>query len=149
MKLNGAVPLVALCALAGPLLAGGPKGTAEGAKALLDKAVKAVETDGEAKALAKFNDPKGPFVDRDLYVFCFGPDRKVTAHVDAKMLGTDTSTIKDPEGKAIGKDMVALGEKGEGTVEYKWKNPASGNVETKVSFLKRAGAQVCGVGAYK
>jgi signal transduction histidine kinase len=88
-------------------------------------------------------------VDRDLYVFCFGPDKKVTAHIDPKMVGVDTSTLKDPDGKPIGKDMVALGEKGEGTVEYKWKNPASGKIEPKLSFVKRAGTQVCGVGAYK
>jgi signal transduction histidine kinase len=148
MKLHGTVALLALCVCAAPLLAG-DKGTVDEAKALLDKAVKAVETDGEAKALAKFNDPNGPFVDRDLYVFCFGPDKKVSAHIDPKMVGTDTSTLKDPDGKPIGKDMLALVEKGGGSVEYKWKNPASGNVEPKVSFLKKAGNQVCGVGAYK
>ena len=30
-----------------------------------------------------------------------------------------------------------------------WKNPVSGKVEDKVSYLKKAGDQTCGVGAYK
>ena len=61
----------------------------------------------------------------------------------------DETTIKDVDGKAVGAEILAIGEKGGGTVEYKWKNPVSGNVETKVSFVKKAGSQVCGVGAYK
>ena len=51
----------AICAvvcLAAGWAAGGEKGTAEEAKALLDKAVKAIETQGEVKALVSFNDPK-------------------------------------------------------------------------------------------
>ena len=138
-----------VCLLAAGWAAGGEKGTQEEAKALLDKAVKAIETSGEAKALAAFNDPKGGFQDRDLYVFCSGPDKKVTAHIDTAMLGKDETTIKDVDGRAVGAEILAIGEKGGGTIEYKWKNPVSGNVETKVSFVKKAGSQVCGVGAYK
>ena len=138
-----------LCLLAAGWAAAGEKGTPEEAKALLDKAVKAIETGGEVKALAAFNDPKGGFQDRDLYVFCSGPDKKVTAHIDKAMLGMDETTIKDADGKAVGAEILAVAAKGGGTVEYKWKNPVSGKVETKVSFVKKAGNQVCGVGAYK
>jgi signal transduction histidine kinase len=146
------LPLLS-CLVVGLLAAGwasaGEKGTPEEAKALLDKAVKLVQTEGDAKALAAFNDPKGGFVDRDLYVFCFGPDNKVTAHIDKTMVGKDQATINDAEGKPIGKEMGDIAKAGSGTVEYKWKNPVSQKVETKVSFLKKAGDQVCGVGAYE
>ncbi len=146
------LPLLS-CLVVGLLAAGwaaaGEKGTPEEAKALLDKAVKLVQTAGDAKALAAFNDPKGGFVDRDLYVFCFGLDNKVTANIDKAMLGMDEATIKDAEGKPIGKEMADIGKTGHGTLEYKWKNPVSQKVESKVSFLKKAGDQVCGVGAYK
>jgi len=141
--------MCAVVCLAAGWAAGDEKGTAEEAKALLDKAVKAIETQGEVKALAAFNDPKGGFQDRDLYVFCSGPDKKVTAHIDKAMLGMDETNIKDPDGKPIGAEILAAGAKGGGTVEYKWKNPVSGKVENKVSFVKKAGNQVCGVGAYK
>jgi cytochrome c len=145
-------PLVSLI-LAGSLglasLAAAEKATPAEAQALLDKAVKLVQTDGDAKALAAFNNPKGGFVDRELYVFCYGPGGKITAHRDPKMVGSDVATIKDADGKEIGKQMVELGAKGQGSLEYKWANPVTSKVETKVSYLKKAGDQVCGVGAYK
>ena len=137
----------ALFAFALPAMAG-ERGTPQEAQALLDKAVKAVQED-EAKALAAFNDPKGGYQDRDLYVFCSGPDGKTTAHRDPKMLGGDTAAIKTPDGRMVGKEIAALGQKGGGTIEYRWPNPLTNNVETKVSFIKKAASQVCGVGAYK
>jgi signal transduction histidine kinase len=126
----------------------GEKGTPDEAKALLDKAVAAMKAD-EGKALAAFNDPKGGYQDRDLYVFCFTSDGKITAHPDKSMLGVSAATLKDPDGKAIGTEMMALAQKGGGSLEYKWKSPTTQQVGTKVSFVKPAGKQTCGVGAYK
>lgn len=141
---------MAVVALLASVAAGaGDKGSPEEAKAMLDKAVAAMKAD-EAKALASFNDPKGGFVDRDLYVFCFDKDGKITASGgNPAMVGTDTKTLKDPDGKAIGAEMVALAAKGGGTIEYKWMSPATKQVASKVSFVKPAGSQTCGVGAYK
>ena len=144
------LPLCLLvCLAAAPVATAGEKGTPDEAKALLDKAVKLVQTQGDTKALAAFNDPKGSYVDRDLYVFCFGPDNKVSAHIDKTMLGKEVTTIKDAEGKPTGSQMAEIAKAGAGSLEYKWKNPVSQQVGTKVSYLKRAGTQVCGVGAYK
>ena len=140
--------LVAALAIALPAVAG-EKGTPAEAQALLDKAVKAVEKDGTTKALAAFNDPKGGYQDRDLYVFCDGPDGKITAHRDASMIGKELATLKDADGKEIGKQMLEISKKGSGSLEYRWPNPVSNKVETKVSYLKKAGDQTCGVGAYK
>src|SRR5215470_2965613 len=92
----------AALALALPALAG-DRATPQEAQALLDKAVKAVQTD-EAKALAAFNDPKGGYQDRDLYVFCSGPDGKTTAHRDPKMVGVAIADIKAPDGREVGKE---------------------------------------------
>jgi cytochrome c len=148
MKRIAAVSLILGAWAVGALATAGEKGTPAEAQALLDKAVKLVQTEGNTKALAAFNDPKGQFVDRDLYVFCYGPDGKITAHHDPARIGNEVASIKDADGKDIGKEMMAAGTKG-GTVEYKWMNPVSKKVETKVSYLKKAGDQVCGVGAYK
>jgi signal transduction histidine kinase len=136
-----------LLAIALPALAG-DRATPQEAQALLDKAVKAVQAD-EAKALAAFNDPKGGYQDRDLYVFCSGPDGKTTAHRDPKMVGVAIADIKAPGGREVGKEIAALGQKGGGTLEYPWTNPVTSKVETKISYVKKAGNQLCGVGAYK
>ena len=55
-------------------------GTAEEAKAMLERAVAAVKED-KAKALDMFNKGEGGFKDRDLYVFCANAsDGIITAH---------------------------------------------------------------------
>src|SRR4051794_40225162 len=51
------------------LVAAADFGTAEEAKAMLEKAVAAVKED-KAKALDMFNSGEGGFKDRDLYVWC-------------------------------------------------------------------------------
>jgi len=55
------------------------RGTAAEAKSLLSKAVAYYKANGQAKALAAFNDPKGNFVSKDLY-FRLGYERKIIAH---------------------------------------------------------------------
>ena len=143
---------IATWLVTGLLFAGatpGERGTPEEAQALLDRAVALVESEGEEKALAAFNDRKGAFVDRDLYVFCMGPEYKITAHVDVGMRGLDVATLKDPDGKQFGREMIEIALRGGGSTEYRWVNPVSKEVEPKISFLKPAGRQFCGVGAYK
>ena len=144
---------IATWLVAGLLAAGavpaGDRGTPEEAQALLERAVALVEREGEEKALAVFNDRKGAFVDRDLYVFCMGPEYKITAHVDVGMRGIDVATLKDPDGKEFGREMIEIAQRGGGSIEYRWVNPVSKDVEPKISFLRPAGRQFCGVGAYK
>jgi cytochrome c len=125
------------------------KGTPEEAKAMLDRAMAALRAD-EAKALAAFNDPKGGYVDRDLYVFCFDKGGTMTASgANPSRVGTDAATLKGPDGRAVGAEMVALAAKGGGQLEYRWLSPTTKQAATKVSFLKIAGNQACAVGAYK
>ena len=58
-------------------------GTAEEAKAMLERAIAAVKED-KAKALDMFNKGEGGFKDRDLYVWCANAsDGIFTAHPDA------------------------------------------------------------------
>jgi hypothetical protein len=113
------------------------KGTPDEAKAILERAIAALKAD-EAKALAAFNDPKGGFVDRDLYVFCFDKDGTMTASgANPSRVGTDARTLKGPDGRAVGAEMVALAARGGESMQY------------KITFLKSVGGQTCGVGAYK
>lgn len=143
-----ALPFAVVALLVSVVAGAADKGTPDEAKALLDRAVAAVKAD-EARALAAFSDPKGGYVDRDLYVFCFDKAGRITAHgANQAMVGTDATVLKDPDGKPIGTEMVALAGKG-GSLEYKWMSPTTKQIGSKVTFLKAAGAQTCGVGAYK
>lgn len=120
------------------------------AEAMLAKAVAHYENAGRARALADFTARKAPFADRDLYVFCIGADRKVASHGgDPKQVGVVFDTLKDVDGKAFGTALWDTGIKpAGGRVEYKWQNPVTGRVEPKVTFVRKAGNDVCGVGAY-
>ena len=85
------------------LAAAQQSGTAEEARAMLDRAVAAVKAD-KATALGEFNDKNNKqFHDRDLYVFCFNmSDGKLTADADQAVMGIDIRTLKfkgDPFGQ--------------------------------------------------
>src|SRR5436309_15894609 len=85
----------------------GSLGTAQEARAMLDKAVAAVKTD-QAVALAMFNKGESGFKDRDLYPFCFRiADGKGVATPVSVPAGTDLRTLKDPTGKAFGQETYA------------------------------------------
>jgi signal transduction histidine kinase len=144
-----AVAFLALAVLAAAPSLAAERGTPQEAQALLEKAIALYKQAGAQAAMARISDPKGGFVDRDLYVFVFGPDRKVVAHgADPKQIGNDVTTLKDVDGKAFGLAMLAAPEAG-AWVDYKWQNPVSKVVEPKSSFVKRVAGYVFGVGAYK
>jgi hypothetical protein len=80
-------------------------GTAEEAKAMLERAVAAVKED-KAKALDMFNKGEGGFKDRDLYVWCANAsDGIVTAHPALK--GKQLRDIKGKHGAPFGETIMA------------------------------------------
>lgn len=128
----------------------GDRGTPAEAKAMLEKAISHYKALGRKQALADFNAKKAPFSDRDLYVFCIGPDRSMVANGGyPSFVGQSVDVLKDANGKALGKSLIdaaALG--GGGSVKYPHINPVSRKPEPKVSFVQKVGEDVCGVGAY-
>jgi hypothetical protein len=129
-------------------------GTAEDARAMLDKAVAAVKAD-QAVALAMFLKGEGGFLDRDLYPFCFRiADGKTLASPKAVPAGTDVRTLKDASGNAYGLAIFAAGQKPEGEItelqSYMFPKPGTtAPTFPKVSFVTRVGELGCGVGYYK
>lgn len=47
---------------------------------MLDKAIAFYKSNGPKKAFAAFNNPKGQFVDKDLYIFAVDLNGKILAH---------------------------------------------------------------------
>jgi cytochrome c len=128
------------------------RGTAAEAKALLDKAVAFYKANGEAKAFAAFNDPKGQFVSKDLYIFALDMTGKVIAHgVNPGLIGKDLSKTPDADGKFFMNEMVKVAKtKGHGSVDYKWENKVTKKVEPKSSYVQKvADNVVLGCGYYK
>jgi hypothetical protein len=126
------------------------RGTPDEAKAMLAKAAAHYKSAGRAQALKDFNAGKGPFRDRDLYVFCIASDSMTVANGGfPQYVGTSVNTLKDAEGKPLGKRLIESAEKGNGSVEYLWMNPMTKKMEWKISYTAKLGTDVCGVGAYE
>jgi hypothetical protein len=123
-------------------------GTADEAKAILERAVAAVKKD-KAKALDMFNKGEGGFRERDLYVFCANAsDGILTAHPYLK--GEHLQGIKGKKGYPLGQEIMQNAT--EGTIKeltYWWPRPGSDKPLEKITFYTRVGDQDCGVGYYK
>jgi hypothetical protein len=127
-----------------------PRATPEHARALRNKAVKALEKDpvGTLKAI---NDMQGGFLQDDLYVFVVDLDthRYVAHGTTPRLVNTDFSKIKDPDGKPVGEPILAvMAEQDQGEYKYRWKNPVTGKVENKHAYLRKAGHFMVAVGYY-
>ena len=122
-------------------------GTREEAQAMLERAVAMLKAD-KMRALDLFTSGDGGFIDRDLYVFCGGPDGMLTAH--PFRMGISMMEFKDKSGKAAGEEFYALAKEGEfAEVSYKFNRPGGSEHIDKVSFVTKVDDQICGVGFYK
>jgi hypothetical protein len=139
--------------IGGAALSADQFGSAEEARAMLDRAVTALKTNKVA-ALKEFNDEKNKnFRDRDLYIFCFSlPDGKFTAYQSELMLGTDVRDLmldKDPIGQRA-YDAVAKAAEGDIiSIDFSFPKPGSKQPATKQSLQTRIGNQACGVSFFK
>lgn len=122
------------------------------AQALSAKALDHLGKAGAASAFKDFSDPKGAYVDRDLYVFCLDAEGVVTAHGgNPALVGKSLKAVKDSDGKEFVAEMLKVGAgAGTGWVDYKWANPTTKKIEAKSSYVSKvASGGVCGVGVYK
>ncbi|WP_295007774.1 cache domain-containing protein [uncultured Dechloromonas sp.] len=129
-----------------------PRSTADDARKLLDAASAQIRRQGMGKALAAFNDRNGAFVRDDLYVFAVNlASGKFEAHgMNPKWTGTDASDLHDVEGRPLVKEMLEIARgKGEGSVDYVWRNPVTNAVENKRTFVRRENGSLIGVGFYR
>ena len=124
-------------------------GTAQEAKAMLERAVAAVKED-KAKALDMFNKGEGGFKDRDLYVACANAsDGIITAHPYGDK-GKQLRDLEDMHGARFGETIMQNAT--EGTIKkttYWWPRPGSDEPLEKNTFYTKVGDQICGVGYYK
>jgi cytochrome c len=127
--------------------------TPDEAKALLQKAVAYYKSAGRETALKDFSDKQGKFIDRDLYVFCYGSEQKITAHgANATLIGKDLEIFKDADGKPFAVEMykaAVASANGVAEYDYRWVSPTTKKIEAKSSTVEKVGNDVCGVGYYK
>jgi cytochrome c len=142
-------------AAVGAVLAVGSAGAAEFATkdeavAMVKKAVAAIKANKDG-TYADISKKGGPFTDRDLYIVVYGLNGTVYAHgANEKLINTDQSGAKDPDGKAFVAERIELGKKGQPFwQDYKFPNPVSKNVEPKQMYCEPLNDTVVCGGVYK
>ena len=98
-------------------------GTAEEAKAMLERAVAAVKED-KAKALDMFNNGEGGFKDRDLYVWCANASDGIVTAQPYMNRGKQLRDLKGKQGAPFGETIMQ--NTTEGTIKettYWWPRP--------------------------
>ena len=140
-----------LLLIAGNITFAAQFGTAAEAEAMVKKAIQFIKTEGKEKAFAEFSNPKGKFVDRDLYIFVYDMDGKVVAHgFNQKMIGKDLLEMKDSDGKYFVKERVEIVKtKGKGWQDYKFTDPITKKIEPKTAYVERIENLIVGCGIYK
>jgi cytochrome c len=122
------------------------------AQKMVIRAVELYKQVGREKALAEFNNPKGQFVFRDIYITAFDFDENCLAHGgNPARVGKNFLDETDPTGFNWHKWRLKMArEKGKGWVAYKFPNPAKGGkVEQKVSYFEVVDGVILTCGAYK
>jgi len=152
MKKGMMVALIALVMILGASMGfAAEAGTKEEAVAMVKKAIDYIKANGRDKAFEEFSNPKGQFVDRDLYIVVYDMNAKCLAHGQKKsMVGKELIDFKDVDGKEYMKERIAL-MKANNTAwqEYKFTNPVSKKIEPKEMYLEKFEDVIVGAGVYK
>lgn len=148
--------LAVLCAallLQASALAANAGGGADEAVALVKRAVAYIKANGTEKAYAEFSNPKGQFVEGNLYIFVYdlnGVSLAIGNGNSARMVGKNLMDMRDAEGNYLIKGLVNVAKtKGQGWFDYKWPNPLSKAIEQKSSYVERLDDTLVGCGIYK
>jgi hypothetical protein len=153
MKKTWVLIVTVLLLSGGVYAAGRDTGSAKEAKAMVQRAVTYLKTNGPEIAFPAFSDPKGKFVDRDLYIWVADADAnmKCVAHgVSAQLIGRDLMEFKDSDGKMFIREIYELSrKKGSGWVDYKWFRPATQKIEQKSVYFEKVDHYIVACGYYK
>ena len=125
------------------------KATKDECVAKCKEAAALIKEGGIEAALPKLQDPKGPFVWKDSYVFVQDLQGKMLAHpINPKLIGKSFNGLKDVNGKMFNTEMTEIAKNaGEGWVSYMWPKPNETTPSAKSAFILRVPGQEILVGA--
>lgn len=120
------------------------------AQAMVAKGIAAIQADGW-KALVAMTAPRKTFVDRDLYLAVYDMTGKCMAHgQNPKQVAKNLLSVKDPEGKQFVRERVTLAQtQASFWQEYKFTNPVTKAVQSKLAYCERVNDLIVCGGIYK
>ena len=101
-------------------------------------------------ACAEFNNTKGQFVDRDLYITVYDFSGNCLAHGQKpNLVGKNLLDMKDADGKQHIKERVEMMKKQDaGWQNFKFLNPLTKQIEPKTMYCERYGDIIVACGVY-
>ncbi len=146
-----AILLMCLALISFPTSAANERATKEEAIAFVNRAMAYIKANSKEKALAEFNDPKGTFIDRELYVVALDLQGNVLAHgANHKLVGKNLMQIRDLDGKYFVQEQIEIAnKKGSGWTEFRWNNPVLNKMEMRQFYLVRNEDYLIGAGIFK
>jgi len=150
MKLLATATALCLALASSSALAFDP--TEKDAIAMAERGAAVIKAKGKAEMMKKINAKDPDFVQGELYVDM--RDIKtgiVLAHpYNPSIVGKDLTDVPDANGKKYRREIIELAAaKGKGWVDYQYKNPTSGKIEPKTTYILRVDDVVLEAGIYK
>ena len=120
------------------------------AMALAEKGAQFIKKQGRDEMIRRINARDPEFNLGALYLAMRDLDGITVAHPTTALIGKNLLEVPDADGKLFRKEMLALAKgKGRGWVDYKFRNPSTGKVEAKTTYVLRAGDVALEAGIYK
>lgn len=148
LKLTAAA--LALCLTGGAALANEP--SEKDAIAMAERGAALIKSKGKDEMMKRINAKDPDFVQGSLYVDL--RDVKtgiVLAHpYNPSIVGKDLTDVPDANGKKYRREIIELAAaKGKGWVDYQYKNPTTGKIEPKTTYILLVDGVVLEAGLYK
>jgi len=140
----------ALCLVSAAALANEP--TEKDAIAMAERGAAMVKAKGKEEVMKRISAKDPDFVQGSLYIDM--RDVKtgiVLAHpYNPSIVGKDLTDVPDANGKKYRREIIELAAaKGKGWVDYMYKNPTSGKIEPKTTYILLVDGVVLEAGLYK
>jgi cytochrome c len=141
---------IALCLASGAALANEP--SEKDAIAMAERGATLIKSKGKDEMMKRINAKDPDFVQGSLYVDL--RDVKtgiVLAHpYNPSIVGKDLTDVPDANGKKYRREIIELAAaKGKGWVDYQYKNPTTGKIEPKTTYILLVDGVVLEAGLYK
>jgi cytochrome c len=120
--------------------------------ALVDKGAAFLKSKGKDELIKRILAKDPDFVNASLYLFmCDLKTGVLVAHpMNPALIGKDLTDVPDVTGKKFRREIIDLAAKdGKGWVDYSYKNPTTGKIEPKTTYVMRVEDVVLEAGIYK
>ncbi|MDR7050292.1 signal transduction histidine kinase [Duganella sp. 3397] len=126
--------------------------TEKDAIAMAERGAAFIKAHGKDEMIRKVAARDPSFIQGSLYVDIRDLNTGIVlAHpVNPSIVGKDLTDVPDASGKKYRREIIDLAaKKGSGWVDYQYKNPATGKLEPKTTYILRVGDIVLEAGIYK